>query len=40
MTQQFHNYPERRKGPDVPNQFEDISLPVLRGSSLEIGATM
>ncbi|KAH8698841.1 putative N-acylethanolamine amidohydrolase [Talaromyces proteolyticus] len=40
MTTRFHNYPEPRKGPDAPYKHEDVSVPVLRGPSLAIGASL
>lgn len=36
----FQNYPAARKGPDEPYKKEDLALPVLRGQSLSIGATV
>lgn len=36
----FHNYPEPRQGPDAPYKHVDVSVPVLRGASLAIGANM
>ncbi|CRG89316.1 Fatty acid amide hydrolase [Talaromyces islandicus] len=36
----FHNYPEPRQGPDAPYKHVDISVPVLRGPSLAIGANI
>lgn len=36
----FHNYPTPRQGPDVPYKHVDVSVPVLRGLSLAIGAKM
>ncbi|EED22221.1 N-acylethanolamine amidohydrolase, putative [Talaromyces stipitatus ATCC 10500] len=36
----FRHYPEVRKGPEKPYEKEDIALPVLRGPSLSISATV
>ncbi|KAL1963625.1 hypothetical protein VTN77DRAFT_7946 [Rasamsonia byssochlamydoides] len=40
MSARFRNYPEPREGPSVPYKHEELSLPVLRGSTLAIGATL
>jgi hypothetical protein len=40
MSTRFQNYPIARKGPEEPFKKEDLALPVLRGPSLSIGATV
>ncbi|GAM35437.1 hypothetical protein TCE0_017r03768 [Talaromyces pinophilus] len=39
-TPRFQNYPAARKGPEERYKKEDLALPVLRGQSLSIGATV
>lgn len=39
-TPRFQNYPIAHKGPEEPFKKEDLALPVLRGPSLSIGATV
>lgn len=40
MSATFHKYPEARQGPAEPYKREDVSLPVLRGPPLALGATL